>query len=298
MSPTVVVAPVSPDTVWTAWTFDPLVVLGLVGSAALYAVGYRRLRARARKPWRAVAFAGAWLSVAIALVSPLDAMAEALFSAHMVQHLLLIVVAAPLLIVCRPVRTMLAGLPRDSRRSLTRLGAEISHSAPARALRRPVVAWSVFAIGLWAWHLPVLYDAAVLNPALHALEHLTFLGASMLTWAVALEPRHRTALGRALFLVACSVQSGVLGALLLFASSPLYPAHGVGPFLWGLTPLRDQQLAGAIMWVPPSGVYLVAAAVVLVRWFKWMDRRDARDARERDDTRDAGREPARLEVPA
>jgi putative membrane protein len=289
MTPTVL-APVAPETVWTAWTFDPLVVLALVGSAVLYAIGYRRLRGRGRRPWRAVAFGGAWLAIAIALVTPLDAMARALFSAHMVQHLLLIVVAAPLLVVGRPVRSMLAGLPRETRRSLTRLGAEISRSAIARTLRRPAVAWSVFAIGLWAWHLPVLYDAAVLNPALHALEHLTFLGTSMLTWAVALEPRHKEALGRALFLVACSVQSGALGALLLFASSPLYPVHGVGPSLWGLTPLRDQQLAGAIMWIPPSAVYLVAAAAVLVRWFRWMDRRDAREAERR--------EHGRLEVPA
>jgi putative membrane protein len=286
-----VLAPVSPDLVWTAWTFDPLVVLGLVGSAVLYAIGYRRLRGRTRRPWQAVVFGAAWLAIAIALVSPLDAMARALFSAHMVQHLLLIVVAAPLLVVCRPVRTMLAGLPRETRRSWTRLGAEISRSALARTLRRPAVAWSVFAIGLWAWHLPVLYDAAVLNPALHALEHVTFLGTSMLTWAVALQPRPKEALGRALFLVSCSVQSGALGALLLFASSPLYPVHGIGPSLWGLTPLRDQQLAGAIMWIPPSAVYLGGAVAVLLRWFRWMDRRDARD-------RQAEQEPGRLEVPA
>ena len=281
MTAATVGAPIGPDRIWGAWTFDPLVVLTLLGSAALYAAGFRRLRGHGRAPGRAVTFGLALLASVIALVSPLDAMAQATFSAHMVQHLVLIVVVAPLLVVSRPVRTILAGLPRRARRQVARTAAELAGSRLAKALRRPAVAWAVFAIALWGWHLPAMYDAAVLDPSLHALEHLTFLGTSVLTWAVALDPRRREGLaplGRALFLLACGLQSGLLGALLLFAPTPLYPVHGAGPALWGLTPLRDQQLAGAIMWVPPSAVYLVVAVVLLVRWFRWMDARSAAEA--------------------
>jgi putative membrane protein len=285
--PVTVPSPVGPGEVWGAWTFDPLVVAGLLVGAALSARGYTRTRGRGRAAAsRAASFAAALVTIAVALVSPLDAMAETLFSAHMVQHLLLIVVAPPLLVVSRPVVTILAGLPRGPRRSLARIGRDLSHGGLGRALRRPAVAWCAFAGSLWVWHLPVLYRAAVLDPGLHALEHAIFLGTSALTWSVALSSRtggELGALGRALFLLSCAVQSGLLGALLLLAPRPLYPVHGAGPALWGLTPLSDQQLAGAIMWIPPSGIYLAVAAGILVRWFRSMDARTSA-------------EPARTEV--
>jgi cytochrome c oxidase assembly factor CtaG len=247
------------------------VVLGLVAGSVLYARGYRRGRRVGR---RAAAFAAGVLSVGIALLSPLDAMAEALVSAHMVQHLLLIVVAAPLLVVGRAFTTAFVGLPPSLRVAVARVRTAPWGAVLTRALRRPVVAWSLLTLTLWTWHTPGPYAWAVEVPAAHALEHGCFLLTSMLGWSVALHARARAplgALGRALFLVASAVQGGLLGAVLLFARTPLYPVHGAGPIRWGLTPLQDQQLAGALMWVPPSAIYLIAAAAILFAFFRALD---------------------------
>ncbi|HEY8116760.1 MAG TPA: cytochrome c oxidase assembly protein [Actinomycetota bacterium] len=262
-------ATVAPADLWGAWPFDPLVVFALVSAIVAYARGYRRWRRRSAAA--AACFACGILAVAVALLTPLDAAAEALFSAHMTQHLILVVVAAPLLVAGRPVTTVMVGLPAGARRTASRLRRAVAASGLSRALRTPVVAWTVFTICLWAWHTPLLYTVALENGAVHAIEHVSFLLTSMLAWSVALSRRSVTplgVLGRALFLVATALQGAVLGALLLFARAPLYPVHGRGPWLWGLTPLEDQQLAGALMWIPPSVIYLAVAAGILVAAFK------------------------------
>jgi cytochrome c oxidase assembly factor CtaG len=166
---------------------------------------------------------------------------------------------------------MMVGLPAGARRTAARLRGAVTASGLSGTLRKPVVAWTLLTISLWAWHTPLLYTAALENGAIHAVEHASFLLTSMLAWSVALSGRPANALGalgRALFLVATALQGAVLGALLLFARTPLYPVHGRGPWLWGLTPLEDQQLAGALMWIPPSVVYLAVAAGILVIAFK------------------------------
>jgi putative membrane protein len=266
---------VRPQTAWSAWTLEPPVAIGLAVGAIVYANGYRRLRGRGGKrapTLRAWSFAAGWIAIAVALISPLDAMSEALFSAHMVQHLLLIAVAPPLLVIGRPIHTSVEGLGTTARRRVARLVAVV---APlARRLERPAIAWIAFTVALWGWHQPSLYRAALEDAWIHAVEHAWFLGTSILVWAVALRERPRAtlgALGRALFLLATAMQSGLLGAVLLFASIPLYPEHRAGAIAWGLTPLQDQQLAGALMWIPPSGIYLVAAAWMLARWFRRME---------------------------
>ena len=260
---------VTPAGLWGAWPFDPLVMVALVSAVVAYARGYRRRRRRSAAV--AASFACGILALSVALLSPLDAAADALFSAHMTQHLVLVVVAAPLLVVGRPVTTMMVGLPAGARRTAARLRGAVTASGLSGALRKPVVAWTLLTISLWAWHTPLLYTAALENGAIHAVEHASFLLTSMLAWSVALSGRPANALGalgRALFLVATALQGAVLGALLLFARTPLYPVHGRGPWLWGLTPLEDQQLAGALMWIPPSVVYLAVAAGILVIAFK------------------------------
>jgi putative membrane protein len=260
---------VPPAGLWAAWPFEPLVMVALVSAIVAYARGYRRRRRRSAAA--AASFAGGILSLAVALLTPLDAAADALFSAHMTQHLVLVVVAAPLLVVGRTVTTMMVGLPAEVRRTAARLRGAVAASDLSGALRNPVVAWTAFTICLWAWHTPLLYTAALENGAIHAIEHASFLLTSMLAWSVALSGRPADALGalgRALFLVATALQGAVLGALLLFARTPLYPVHGGGPWVWGLTPLEDQQLAGALMWIPPSVVYLAVAAGILVAAFK------------------------------
>jgi cytochrome c oxidase assembly factor CtaG len=276
-------APVGPGGIWSAWSGDPLVVAGLVVASVLYGRGYvRRRRGGTGGPAgrRAFAFAGAIAVIAIALLSPLDAMADALLAAHMVQHLLLIVVAPPLLVTGRPIATAIAGLPRGLRRTVVRVRSAPVVVAIARALHRPVVAWVLFTIALWIWHAPSPYTWAIEHSLVHAVEHASFLLTATLGWSVALRARARAplgALGRALFLVATAVQGGLLGAILLFAPTALYPVHGGGPATWGLTPLEDQQLAGALMWIPPSAVYLTAAAAILVVAFRSWELRGRAD---------------------
>jgi len=247
------------------------VVLVMLVAATLYARGSS---SRPRRPWRDAAFAGALLTVATALLSPLDTAADQLFSAHMVQHLLLLVVAAPLFVLAHPVQTISASISGATRRNVLGRRAGRTVLRARRWIRRPAPAWTIATVALWAWHLPTLYQAALEEPLLHAVEHATFLLTAMLVWSVALDVRSGGTLGglgRCLFLVACAIQSALLGAIVLFAPVVLYPGHGAGPAAWGLTPLQDQQLAGVLMWVPPSGVYLVAAVLIFVRWMHRLD---------------------------
>lgn len=282
---------VGPDEVWGAWPFDPLVMLGLVAAALVYALGSIRLRRAGRRSLRrAAAFWAGTVALGVALLSPLDAVAETLFSAHMAQHLLLIVVAAPLLVVARPVATWFMAFPSGSRRTAARARAPIAFVP--RVLRRPLVAFGVVTVAVWSWHAPTLYEAALVNEPVHALEHGSFLVASMLAWSVALRGGRRdvsNAFGRALFLVAFALQGALLGALLVFASTPLYTVHRGGPELWGLTALQDQQLAGVLMWIPPAAVYLAAIAAVLFGAFRTMElRAEGADVNLRADGLDAG----------
>ena len=266
---------------WRAFTLDPAIAAALLAASLLYARGHARMGGSRRSAGRrrVTAFVLGEAVVAMALLSPIDAISDDLFSMHMVQHLLLIVAAAPLLVVGRPGHTMMASLPSRWRRLVVGRPLVVRFLVTGLPLLRlPAVAWTAFTLSLWLWHLPVVYEAAVETPWLHAIEHLAFLGTSMLVWSIALEHRRREGLGvlgRALFLLATAAQSGVLGALLLFASTPLYSVHRAGAAAWGLTPLQDQQLAGALMWIPPSVVYLTAAAAMLLRWFRWMGTSEA-----------------------
>jgi putative membrane protein len=205
----------------------------------------------------------------VALVSPLDGAAASLFAAHMAQHLVLMMVAAPLLAASRPLLVVGAALPAAGRRRLRRVAAR----RLATAMFHPVVVWTLGTVVLWAWHLPVLYDAAVRNDAVHAVEHVTLLGAAALLWAAVLgrSPRPLAAPAAVGLLFATMLQSSALGAVLTLAGSPLYSVHETTTAAWGLTPLEDQQLAGALMWVPPGVVYLGVMAGLLVRWLGSLD---------------------------
>lgn len=259
------------------WTFDPVLLTELVVVAVLYARGMARLRQRitgTSRTGRAVAFYAGLAVLAAALMSPIDAISSALFSGHMVQHLLLMVVAAPLLVLARPTAALIAGLPDGGREEVRRLRAGPGR-AVAHAVTRPVVVWTVGVLALWAWHMPSLYEAALSHEVLHIVEHASFLGAAVLFWSVVLGsgPRRGPAARpiAALLVFASGLQSTALGAVLLFASTPLYPVHGAGARAWGTTPLEDQQLAGALMWGPPAFLYLVTMGWLLVRWFAEME---------------------------
>lgn len=275
---------------WYDWGGSPPELILLFAAACWYAAGVRALWRRAGtgrgiSRGQAAAFATGLVALFIALASPLDEMAEALFAAHMVQHLLLILVAAPLLVAGAPILPALWAVPRAPRRAL----AGWWRRSPA--LRRvahwttaPGVAFVLHTLALWFWHLPAPYQSALRSPALHALEHGSFLGTAILFWWAVAPPigRRRASEGAGILMIGGTLmQSGALGAVLMFASAPWYPLHAAGARTWGMTPLEDQQLAGLIMWVPASLVYIAAAAWLFLR----MMRRDEGPAAARTITR-------------
>jgi cytochrome c oxidase assembly factor CtaG len=273
------VAVVAPSGVWGAWTFDPLVVAGLGAAALLYGCGWARLR-RARaslvRPRQAVSFFAGLAMLAAALVSPVDALAGTLLSVHMVQHLILLIVAPPLLVYGRPGLVMFLGLPASSRSGLGAVAARRRLRRAATVVLNPLVVLVATVAALWGWHLPGPYQAAVTHPALHAVEHLTFLVSALAFWALVIDaaPRRRLGYGPAMLLVFVTMLAGAaLGALITFSSTALYPIYGAGAALWRTTPLADQQVAGAIMWIPPGAVYFLTVIFLALRWFEDVDRR-------------------------
>jgi putative membrane protein len=253
---------------WESWNPEPVTIMLLVLSAVLYGVGVARLRRRARA--RTIAFYTALAVVAAALLSPLHALAERLLAAHMVQHLLLILVAAPLLVYGAGAVPVIVGLPARIRRGVQKVRSRLG---PARWLvLNPVLVGGLHALAMWSWHLPVPYEAGLENSLLHALQHASLLGTALLLWTLVIGAgrRRRAALGVGILLMfATMLQSGALGAVLTFATRPLYGIHVAR----AADALFDQQLAGLIMWVPAGVIYLVAMAMLFGAWLKETERR-------------------------
>lgn len=246
------------------WTLDPWITGPIALSALLFALGWRRLRARSgqdrtRQLWL---FAGGMAVLAAALVSPLHEAGERSFAAHMFEHELLMLVAAPLLVMAKPLPVMLWAFPGEARRAI---GGVVAATAGLwRMLTAPVLATGLQAAALWGWHAPALFDRALASEGWHAAQHLSFLVSALLFWSAMLGRRTAPALA-ALCLVVTSIVSGALGALMAFATSPWYAGYarlGMAPF--GLTPAEDQQLAGLLMWVP-GGLVHAAVALVVIR---------------------------------
>jgi putative membrane protein len=279
-------APLAPHDLWTAWSWEPAVLGGLAATALLYARGMARLTARggrraAARRREAAAFWCGWVALAVALVAPLHALGESLLSAHMAQHELLMVLAAPLLVLGRPLVVSLWGLSPRWRRvaggwlgRLRRLW---------RLISRVEVAWVLHALAVVGWHLPSLYQRTVDSDLVHGLQHSSFLLTALLFWwsvlpGASLRARHGSAI---MSLFATMVYTGGLGALLTLGRTLWYPAYGEAAPLWGLTPLEDQQLAGLIMWVPGGLSYLLATVWLTVDWLRVSEARVFRHERAR-----------------
>lgn len=264
--------PPVPETLWQSWSLSPTILGGLLLVALLYAQGVATVwrqagPGRGISYGRVVAFALGLLTLFIALISPLDALSEALLAAHMVQHLLLMLLAAPLLVYGLPPAALAWATPRPLRLRLARWWHR--HPGPARVwafFSRPGVVWVLHAAALWLWHLPAFYQAALLDERIHVLEHASFLAAALLFWWTLAHHGQAEPVTMVLFAFTTALYSGLLGALLTFASQPWYPAYSILAYAWGLTPMEDQQLAGVIMWVPAGLVYLGAALLLLGRW--------------------------------
>lgn len=253
----------------------------VLGAAVLYWLGGRRHRQGNRhdrdERLRSAAFYAGLLTIVIALDAPLDDLADSLFLAHMTQHLILLMVAPPLIVLSAPWLRLWRPLPLGFRRTVAKSVARGQWAAPLRALggllARPVPAWIAFNMVLVGWHVPALYDATLSNSAIHYLEHATFLLAGVLFWLQVFDsPPVRARLGygaRAVYLTAATLVSWVLAIVLALASRPLYGAYaGLTHRPGGLSALADQQLAGGMMWVPGSIPFTIAIVWALYRWLE------------------------------
>jgi putative membrane protein len=238
-----------------------LVALLVLAASALYAAGVWNLWRHAGRgrgiAYRQVAFfiAGT-AAIAVALLSPLDELGERSFAAHMLQHEILMLVAAPLMVLARPLGAWTWAFALRTRR---RIGGAVRRRAWAalwRFITDPLAAWGLHAVALWVWHVPALFEAAVENEAVHALQHASFLATALLFWWTVIGVRASQAGGPALAsLFTTMLHTSALGALLTLTASPWYPRYE----------LQDQQLGGLIMWVPGATAYLFAALAIMAR---------------------------------
>ncbi len=267
-----------------AWRFDPLVIGGLLATGAAYLSLARSVGAahpgNPPRHWRTAAFLGGLGAIAVALLSPIEAYEGVLFSVHMVQHLLLELVAAPLLLLGAPVTLVLRASSQAWRRRLLRL----LHSLPMRILSFPLLAWLLFAAVNWGWHFSSLYDDALENVALHYVQHASFVGAALLFWWPVIgadpSPWRLPRPVRLFYLFLAMPQNSFLGVALMNAGAVLYPHYLTNLRAWGPSPLDDQALGGILMWVGGDVAFLVGMGLVVAMWVREEDRRTARlDAR-------------------
>ena len=253
------------------WTFDAWVTVPLVATLAVFLLGHRRLRNRSARSHEHAAsarwFLAGWIVLAGALVTPLHAAGERSFAAHMLEHELLMLVAAPLLVMSRPLGIALWAFDGRVRAWLAAAGRQRGVSAAWRSATDPFAATLLQAAVLWGWHAPAAFDLALARPGWHVVQHVCFLVSALLFWWAMLQGRGRQ---RAAVAVGClfftSIVSGALGALMAVSDGPWYAGYAaLGLDAFGLTPAEDQQLAGLLMWVPGGLLHAVVGLIVLAR---------------------------------
>ena len=275
--------PVSPSAgaVGAAWSVEPLVVLPLVAVAWFYDMGVRSLWRRFG-PRRVIhvqhiaAFVAAIALLVVALVSPLDAMSASLFSAHMAQHMLLVLAIPPLLLISRADLALPAALPSGWQRNVRRSFHTRVLRQCTRLFLHPATAWWLFAGTFWLWHVPYLYDAALRHDSVHAAEHLALLVAGLLFWRVVLRAAGQRAFPyhyAILFVFTTMLQMSMLAALLTFSTHAWYPAYGPETAQWGIGLVTDQRIGALVMWMTSNGVFLGLIALLFARWFAVEERR-------------------------
>jgi cytochrome c oxidase assembly factor CtaG len=255
-----------------AWQFEPWVVILLLLSLGLYIAGFVRLWQHARYHHgvhlrELIAFVTGWLAMVIALISPLDSLGNWLFSAHMLQHEILMIVAAPLMILGKPLGIWIWAFPLEWRIKIGSVTFIPAIDYLWKALTHPFNAWVLHAMALWLWHIPALFDAALRNTNIHVLQHFSFLFSALLFWWSVIG-KHTRASHRGWAMISIfttMLHTGALGVLLTLSSQSWYPIYDQ-TFIFGMSPLEDQQLGGLIMWVPAGLAYLIAGLTIAANW--------------------------------
>ncbi|HEY7257109.1 MAG TPA: cytochrome c oxidase assembly protein [Solirubrobacterales bacterium] len=266
------------------WTGGPA-LLWVLTAGILYWRGGRESRRtrRAADRWRTAAFLGGLAAIMLALDSPIDTLADELFWVHMIQHILLISVSAPLLVLARPWNRMWRGVPLEYRRAATREFVRNPRLAPLRRALAlcgtALLSWLIFNLNFVAWHLPALYDLALRSPPIHAFEHLTFFATALLLWTrVIYSPPWRSPLselGKLAYLGSTLVVGWILAIVLALATSPVYSAYADMASRPGhISAFTDQQLAAGVMWVPGSISYTIAILLIAYHWLQSTEGRE------------------------
>lgn len=258
--------------VLASWRLELFPALGLLLTALVYWRGWRRLHAWIpdRFPvWRLASFLGGLVALFLAVASPLDALAGLLLQAHMIQHLLLTMLAPPLLLLGAPYLPLLCGLPRTVvREALGPVLASPDIRRWGHWMTHPLVGGTVFMLSTLIWHLPGPYELALRSPAWHVVEHTCFLGTALLFWFPVVQPwpsrAHWPRWAMIPYLLVADLQNTLLGAFLSFHDQVLYPTYAAALRRGGISPLADQAAAGAIMWVPGSVAFLLPAGLILI----------------------------------
>jgi cytochrome c oxidase assembly factor CtaG len=257
------------------WSWEPSIVLPLGVLLVVYTTGLFRRGTIEALRYRHASFYAGWLTLALALVSPIHELGEQLFSAHMLQHEILILISAPFISAAHPGATMLWAFAPRRRVNLGGRVHAVERSTAVAFLTRPLVAWLLGAFALWIWHVPALYQATLSSDWIHAAQHLTFFFTAVIFWS-ALYGVGRSAMsyGAATFYVfGTAAHCSALGALLTFSTVLWYPAYRQTTQGWRLTPLQDQQLGGVIMWVPSGIVFMAIGLVLFAKWLVESDHR-------------------------
>jgi cytochrome c oxidase assembly factor CtaG len=261
-----------PHGILAAWSFPLWPALGLTVAGTLYLRGWRalqRTRARELPPWRAVCFFAGLLAVWIALASPIDALDDYLLAAHMLQHFTLMSIAPPLLVLGSPLVPMLRGLPRWTVRALRPLFASRTLHRLAHALAHPVAAWLMMNVAYVGWHLPQAFELTLRSEAWHNTEHMCFLLTSIAFWWIVIQPwpsQSRWSRWMVIpYLLSADIINTLVSAVLAFSGKVLYPSYAAAERITKLTPLQDQVLAGAEMWVLNSLIFLIPVAILVMR---------------------------------
>jgi putative membrane protein len=267
-----------------SWAWRPEIMLSLGLAAAIHLAGRWRLKrqgsARLVKPWRSVAYLSGLAVLWIALMSPIDVLSGQFFFMHMIQHLLLVMIAPPLLLIGNPMPIMLWGLPTGLRREIGRwLRPDSGFRRAVRSLTTPGLVWLYFVAFLVGWHDPRAYNLTLENELVHDLEHLTFFGTAVLFWwhVVGAAPRIHRRLSRGVrigYTLSVVPPNALTGITIAFASEPIYTYYTTVPRLGEMTVLEDQMLGGVIMWIPGSMMYIVAALILLAQIVRAEDEKE------------------------